>query len=259
MTSPAESASFLGTRVLFRTKAHAGYAVRLATTHADLIAVQSLRFQVFNLELRQGLAASYAEGLDADRFDKVCDHLLVQREDNGEVIGTYRLQTGTMAAAALGFYSEQEFDFTPYRAFQSEIIELGRACIHHEHRNRGVLTLLWKAIADYARTNRGRYMVGCSSIDSQDPAEGAAAYAALAPKHLARPELRTFPLPALACPLDRVAERPQRIPRLLLAYLSLGAKICAPPAIDREFKSIDFLTLMDMADLPEHALERILA
>ena len=60
----------------------AGYAVRLATTHADLIAVQSLRFQVFNLELRQGLATSYAEGLDADRYDKVCDHLLVQREDN---------------------------------------------------------------------------------------------------------------------------------------------------------------------------------
>lgn len=36
-------------------------------------------------------------------------------------------------------------------------------------------------------------------------------------------------------------------PRLMRTYLSLGAKICSPPAIDREFKTIDFLTLFDLA------------
>jgi putative hemolysin len=39
-------------------------------------------------------------------------------------------------------------------------------------------------------------------------------------------------------------------PKLLRTYLSIGAKICGPPAIDREFGTIDFLTLLDLHALP---------
>jgi putative hemolysin len=41
----------------------------------------------------------------------------------------------------------------------------------------------------------------------------------------------------------------EKVPKLLRAYLAVGAKICGPPAIDREFKTIDFLTLMDLKTL----------
>ncbi len=41
----------------------------------------------------------------------------------------------------------------------------------------------------------------------------------------------------------------ERAPKLLRAYLTLGAKICGPPAIDREFGTIDFLTLLDLQAL----------
>jgi putative hemolysin len=234
------------------------YAVRLADDAAELRAAQALRFAVFNLELKEGLEASRATGLDQDRFDAVCDHLTVTHAPSGEIVGTYRLQTGTSAAAHLGYYSEQEFDFRVYEPLRREMIELGRACVHRAHRNLAVLGLLWKGIADYARAHRARYLIGCSSITSQDAPVGASAYTELCRKHLAPPELRTRPWPAWECPLGHLAEETPHIPKLLRAYMTVGARICGPPALDREFKTIDFLTVLDLGSVPALTRARFL-
>jgi len=226
------------------------YRIRKAQTAGDIRAAQELRFAVFNLELKEGLEESFATGLDADPFDAVCDHLLVEHTQTNEVVGTYRLQTGMIAARNLGYYSAQEFDFAPFEPMRREIIELGRACVHRLHRNMAVLGLLWKGIADYAQEHRARYLCGCSSLTSQDPSVGAAAYTQLCRKHLARPEWRTGPLPAYECSLTQLHPEPPKIPKLLRAYLNLGARICGPPAIDRTFKTIDFLTWLDIQSLP---------
>jgi putative hemolysin len=217
------------------THSVSGYTTRLARDVSEIRAAQALRFAVFNLELNEGLAESLETGLDADPFDEVCDHLLVEHVETGEIVGTYRLQTGLTAAAQRGYYSEQEFDFSAYEPIRAELIELGRACVHQQHRNLVVLGLLWKGIASYARERGGRYLCGCSSITSQDPTVGASAYADLYRKHLVEPPWRTKPLPAFDCPLNQLAEEAPKIPKLLRAYLSIGAKICGPPALDRQF------------------------
>ena len=233
------------------------YRIRMAAIDSDLKLAQELRFQVFNLELHEGLQSSYATGLDSDRFDAVCDHLLVEDHRNGEVVGTYRMQSGRSAAERLGYYSAQEFDFGPYEAVRHEVIELGRACVHKDHRNFTVLNLLWKGIARYAGRHNARYLLGCSSLTSQNPAEGAALYQSFK-KHLAPEPLRTSPLPACACPLDHLVSPAPKAPKLLSAYLMCGAKICGAPAIDREFKTIDFLTLLDLKSLPARVADRFL-
>jgi putative hemolysin len=233
------------------------YAIRLARTDADVQAAQALRFEVFNLELGEGLAHSFATGRDADPFDTVCDHLLV--ESAGEVVGTYRLQTGRMAARNRGYYSEQEFDFAPFAPVRSELIELGRACVHKNHRNLNVLGLLWKGIADYARERDGRYLIGCSSLTSQNPQEGASVYSELCRKHLAPLAFRTKPRTGYECSLAQLAEHAPKVPKLLRAYLSVGARICGAPALDREFKTIDFLTLLDLERLPASARAKFVA
>lgn len=233
-----------------------GYRVRLAQSTGEIRAAQELRFQVFNLELNEGLDHSHLSGLDADPFDVVCEHLLVEHLPSGQIVGTYRLQTGTGAAENLGYYCAQEFEFTVFEPYRREIIELGRACVHQQHRNLVVLGLLWKGIADYARQNGGRYLVGCSSLTSQDAAVGASAYATLGRQHLAEVALRTHPLAAFHCPLDQVSPEPAAIPKLLRAYLTVGAKICGPPALDRQFKTIDFLTLLDLESLPAMARQK---
>ena len=240
------------------------YAARLAQSAEEVWRAQQLRFEVFNLELGEGLAESYATGLDVDPFDEFCDHLIVEELATSEIVGTYRLQTGQLAAANLGYYSEREFDFAPYEPFRCEMIELGRACVHADHRNFNLLHLLWRGIARYAVERNARMLIGCSSISSQDPTDGIAAYEKLQP-HLVPRELRTYPhsqfrVAAVGGDARRFTvlaneELPASATagassRLLRAYLAIGARICGPPAIDREFGTIDFLTLLDLHALP---------
>ncbi len=232
------------------------YRARLAVTAGDVNAAQALRFDVFNLELDEGLVQSYDTGLDADVFDAVCEHLIVDDTTTGQVVGTYRLQTGQRAGQALGYYSEREFDFAPFEPMRAQMLELGRACIHRRHRNFTVLNLLWKGIAAYAREHGARYLVGCSSLTSQDPAVGAAAYRQLAP-HLAPAAWRTQPQPRYRCEPGAAGDTASvPIPRLLSAYLALGAAICGPAAIDAEFRTLDFLTWLDIESPSVVAMQR---
>lgn len=233
----------------------ASYRARLACSPADLMAAQTLRFEVFNLELDEGLAQSYDSGLDVDPFDAVCDHLIVNDLHSGDVVGTYRMQTGLRAAGALGYYSEREFDFSPFEPARAQILELGRACVHQKHRNFSVLNLLWKGIAAYAHERGARYLMGCSSLTTQNAALGVAAFEQLS-GHLAPATWQTLPQRRFACALQDPARGSVKIPRLLSAYLALGAAICGPPAIDREFRTIDFLTWLDIQSPALVAMQR---
>lgn len=227
---------------------HGPYELRLAQTEIERMAAYRLRFEVFNLELKEGLDAAYERGQDVDQFDPICDHLIVEDRRRGTIVGTYRLQTGSTAAAYAGYYSEREFDFDPYEPLRGSMVELGRACIDRNHRSTEVLLLLWRGIVQYAAHHAARYLIGCCSLTSQDPVEGTSVFAALSGS-LAEKRLRTSPQAEFTMPLVIGATRERKIPKLLRTYLAVGAKICGPPAIDREFKTIDFLTLMDLDQL----------
>jgi putative hemolysin len=263
------------------------YRVRLAESTADRDAVCRLRFKVFNIELGEGLESSYRTGLDRDRFDLCCEHLLVEDklEENParRVVGTYRMQSGATAGHNMGYYSEREFSFAPYEPLRAGILELGRACIDREHRTPEVLTLLWRGIAQYASDMGLHSLIGCSSINSQNPRAGWQMYRQLEAYRVA-PEFETVPTSAYACPLEHEDERAQpsscqpdrslhepsspqftseamqcKVPKLLRTYLAIGARIAAPPAWDREFGTIDFLTLLDLKLLSSSARNRFLA
>jgi putative hemolysin len=235
------------------------YRLRFAESHEDLEAACRLRFLVFNLELGEGLETAYEQGHDTDEFDAVCDHLIVEHCRTRQVVGTYRLQTGTSAARNLGYYSAREFDFSPYESLRSSIVELGRASIHREHRSFQVLALLWRGIAAEAKERQARYLIGCSSLTSQDPRVGSAMYLSLQ-RYLVDPTFRTAPLPDYAMPMLSSDSPNAKVqpPKLLRAYLSIGANICGRPALDREFKTIDFLTLLDLESMSSCARSRFL-
>ena len=240
-------------------RSQGAYRLRFAESPEERRAAYRLRFLVFNLELNEGLESAYRDGYDVDEFDAVCDHLIVEHALSGGIIGTYRLQTGVVAARNLGYYSAREFEFAPYERLRAQVVELGRAAIHRDHRCFDVLTLLWRGIADYAKERNARYLLGCSSLSSQSPEEGSALYWSLQ-DFLAQPSLRTTPLPRTAFPLLAAdCMRDQiRAPRLLRAYLSIGARICGEPAMDRDFATIDFLTLLDLEELAPVARSRFL-
>jgi putative hemolysin len=166
------------------------------------------------------------------------------------------MQSGYRAKGNLGYYGEGIFDFGPFEKIRGEVLELGRACVHLEYRNTPVLHMLWKGIARYAESCGARYLIGCSSLTSQDEAEGAALYELLRDKYLVEPDLRTTPKPGHECCAKNGLPGPVKPPRLFRAYLDISAKLCGPPAIDREFKTIDFLTLVDLARIPDRVRNR---
>jgi len=240
------------------------YSVRLAASMEERELACRLRFKVFNIELGEGLQSSYNTGLDRDEYDLFCDHLIVEEKLHRRIVGTYRMQSGATAAQNLGYYSAQEFDFSPYEPLRGELLELGRASIDREHRSSEVLTLLWRGIAQYAKFHGLRYLIGCSSLTSQDPQAGWSMFQQLS-GFLVAPELQTQPTTAFALPPftppaeDAVPQAIAKVPKLLRTYIGVGARICGTPAWDREFGTIDLLTLLDLHQLTPAARARFVA
>ena len=167
------------------------YRSRFARTEEDVQEVLRLRYEVFNLELGEGLEESAATGLDRDRFDDQCHHLMVEDvAGDGRVVGTYRLQHAAMAERGHGFYTDQEYDLSAWRSdVLRDSVEIGRACIAREHRHGLVLLLLWQGLGAYANHHAKRYFFGCCSLTSQDPAEGRRAHEHLRRAGRLHPEL----------------------------------------------------------------------
>jgi putative hemolysin len=230
--------------------------VRLATTFAELDAALRLRFEVFNLELQEGLTASYERGFDQDPYDAWCDHLIVRELTTEAVVGTYRLLRGGVAAKQLGFYSENEFDLSRLKRLPGEALELGRSCVAQSHRSFATINLLWSAITQYAEQRGLRYLFGCASLHSAAAAEVQPLYSYLRQHHFAPEEFRVTPLEHCrmplqednAAPLDTRAARRQ-LPPLLKGYLRTGAVVCGAPAFDAEFGTADVLMLMQLQQM----------
>ena len=229
------------------------YEVRFARHPQELDAIQRLRFEVFNLELGEGLESSYETGRDVDEFDATCHHLMVFDRRRGKLVGSYRMQTVAMAEAHSGFYSAGLFDLSTMPGdVRAQAMETGRACVAASHRSTIVLFLLWKGLAAYVSHNDIRYLFGCCSLTSQDAAEGWRVMRYLERRRHLHTQIEIQPQPeqALARPENEgLADDDVRLPALFRTYLRYGSKVCGPPAIDREFKTIDYLVILDVESL----------
>ena len=233
------------------------YRVKFASTLDEYEAALRLRFEVFNLELGEGLADSFESGKDQDRYDPFFHHLIVEDTEEGRIVGTYRMQTWEMAESGAGFYSNGEFDLEdlPLNVRQ-EAVEIGRASVALPYRNRQVLFLLWKGLAQYLSFNRKRYFFGCCSITSQNTAEGLAVHRHIEESGLTHPSLLVASRPGFECQIEEGAppfDGKAEIPPLFKLYLRYGSRVVSPPVLDREFKTIDWLVLFDFEDLAPHS------
>jgi putative hemolysin len=214
---------------------------------------QRLRYQVFAVEMGANLP-SKMPGHDVDLFDDYCEHLLVRDVATQQVIGTYRALTPPQAKRAGSTYSDLEFDLTRLRTLRSRMVELGRSCVHAEHRHGGVILALWGALAQFMSSNQLDTMIGCASIPMQhkgSPAGHAAAsiWRQVRQTHLASIDWHVTP--RLALPLDRLDDSLDvEPPALIKGYLRLGAKVLGAPAWDPDFNSADLPMMMRIADLP---------
>jgi putative hemolysin len=237
------------------------YVIRTAENYADLVQVFRLRHEVFYREM---LHRWKWLGLDRDRFDFLCDHLMICKKTDGreQVVGTYRLNSSLYSR---DFYAATEFNIDPVLARPGTKLELGRACVHRDFRSSVVLMLLWRGLSEYARQTGTQYMFGCSSIPMLSLPRLLQVHAHLMTRHLAPVELRTAPRPAWRLRILENSTAPadidlavirENLPPLLALYLKTGAWVCGAPAFDKSFRCVDYLTVMDMAHLSTPAQKR---
>jgi putative hemolysin len=197
----------------------------------------------------EGLEESFRTGRDRDEFDDTCHHLIVTENINGAIVGTYRLRPFELAENNGGFYSAGEFDMSRLpSSFLDQAVEIGRACIARPHRNTKVLLLLWKGLVRYAEANGKRYFFGCGSLPGQNARDGLFIYNLLKMQGHVHPTLRVEPQPGYECRPD-ASQTPSfniKVPPLCETYLRFGSKIAGPPALDRQFKTIDYFVVCDL-------------
>ncbi|GGS62428.1 hypothetical protein GCM10010156_21670 [Planobispora rosea] len=267
----------------------ARYTVGLARTAVEMRQAQRLRHRVFAEEMGARLDTPIT-GLDVDPLDAYCDHLLVRRDDTGEVVGTYRLLAPGRSDR---LYADSEFDLGALAGIRPSLVEAGRACVHPDHRDGAVIGLMWAGIARYMVAGGHDWLAGCCSV----PVSEAAGIADRVP--LAPPEYRVTPLrPWQASKAARAGHdagdvrqasgrrendpeessagengrdartgtlRPDvsrsewaGLPPLLRGYLRLGAWVCGPPADDPEFGVADFFVLLPMSAVNPRYLRHFL-
>jgi putative hemolysin len=224
------------------------YTVGIAATEYERRAAQRLRWRVFADELGARLPAR-EPGIDHDMFDPFCEHIVAREAGSGEVIGTYRLLAPESARRIGCYYSESEFDLTRLQLLRDRMVELGRSCIHPDHRSGMVIALLWSAIARYMLAGNYAYLAGCASLSMADGGHAAASlFERLRARYMAPVEYRVFPRSRL--PLDELdAGRRAEPPPLVRGYLRAGARVCSEPAFDPDFNTADLFLLLPMAQL----------
>jgi L-ornithine Nalpha-acyltransferase len=236
--------------------------VRLAQEPAEVVLAQKLRFRVFCEEMGacQDRIAEM-DRRDADRFDDICDHLLVvDMEAGGEVVGTYRLLRQSSAADAGGFYSSDEFDLDSLVARHPdlEFLELGRSCVLPRYRSKRTIELLWQGIWAYVRRHRIGVMTGCASFAGTIPAAHAEALSFLAHHRRATPE---WDVRAVASRYREIDLMPPEavdaraalaaMPPLIKGYLRLGAVIGDGCVVDHDFATTDVFIILPVSFISE--------
>lgn len=238
--------------------------VRLARGEAEIAAAQEVRYRVFHEELgARACEAAARDRRDADRFDEVCDHLLVLDStlpgpDHRRIVGTYRLMRQENAALAGGFYSSDEFELERLVARHPRLrfLELGRSCVAPAYRSRRTIEVLWQGVWAYVNHYRIGAMTGCASFHGTVPAAHAEALSFLAQTSLAEGAWRVPAVASRFHPMDLMPAEAVKaraafaaMPPLVKGYLRLGAKVGDGCVVDHAFGTTDVFIVLPVATI----------
>lgn len=236
--------------------------VRLSRDDQEIAAAQEVRYRVFYEELG---AVKNAGHSDADRFDDICDHLVVldtslSGPQHRRIVGTYRLLRQESAAAAGGFYSESEFELPGLVARHPDqrFLELGRSCVLPEYRSKRTIEVLWQGIWAYINHHEIDVMTGCASFPGKLPAAHAEALTYLAHHCRAEPAWdvravagRYHPMALMPASAVNTKSAIMAMPPLIKGYLRVGARIGDGCVIDHDFSTVDVFVILPVKQIAE--------
>lgn len=221
--------------------------VEMARTPEDVLAAQRLRYEVFAREMGARVIGR-EHGLDLDRYDPHCAHLLVREGAGGRVVACLRILDGETAMRAGGYYSQGEFDITRILTKPGVILEVGRTCVARDRRDGATLSALWNGLAREALARGAEHLIGCASVPFDPETEALAPLSRSLKSYWSAEDTWVFP----RRPVPRDAEEPSNevgLPPLLGAYLRLGARVCGEPSWDPDFGTADYFMLVSVRKL----------
>jgi putative hemolysin len=233
-------------------------ALRLARSAEEVAAAQALRHRVFVEELGAcgGALSDPAAGLEADRFDPFCEHiLLLDTLRGGAAIATTRVMTEESAERAGGFATEEEFDISALRCTGRHLLEVGRTCLLPDYRGGAAMHRLWQGIGSFAEKRGTGILFGLASFQGRDPGAVAQPLTYLHHEHLAPEDRRPRSRMPLATDhfLRQAVDRRAAVlamPPHIKAYLRLGGQVGEGAYLDAAFGCIDVCMVIDTAALP---------
>jgi putative hemolysin len=223
------------------------YVTRLAKTEADVEAAQALRHLSFH----------GTSGLDCDRYDAACQHVLVEEARTGQLVCCFRLLPLANGAAISDSYSAQYYELSALQGFSGPMVEMGRFCIHPDVKDPDVLRVAWGAMTAFVDDNGVEMLFGCASFSGTDEGAYLDAFAMLRDRHLAPKRW----LPRVKAPqVFRFAERLRRkpdtklamrhMPPLLRTYLMMGGWVSDHAVVDRQMNTLHVFTGVEIAAIP---------
>lgn len=225
------------------------YRARTAAGPGDLAAAQDLRTLAF-----RGAGAAR----DADAFDAICTHVLVEEVRTGRLVCCFRLLPLTGGDDIGRSYSAQFYDLAALRAFKGPMVEMGRFCIHPEARDPDILRVAWGAMTAFVDRERVEMLFGCSSFHGTDADQYLDAFAMLKDRHLApkrwlprvkAPNVFRFArLLRLRKPDAKLALL--RMPPLLRTYLMMGGWVSDHAVVDRDLNTLHVFTGLEIRAIP---------
>ena len=235
--------------VLNRIKKQEKYSVFVANDELTKQLCYKLRYNVFAKEFGADLN-SQEVGMDKDRFDDHCQHVVVYDNTTSELVATTRLLDGAGRDKTGMFYSETEFNLDNILNSDANFLEVGRTCIHPAYRRGAVLALLWHGIAGQVVSKNIDYLIGCASM----PLSNGDKYITSVMKHIyqhhyAPDSLRAQPLVPLRLCLDAPQPDDVILPTLLKGYVRQGAVICGNPYWDAAFGVADVFVLLESSQI----------
>lgn len=238
------------------------YEVKTVDTVEEFHQVLKLRYEVFFQEFSTFKGRWNLFPYDVDLHDFSCDHLVVKENKTGKIVACYRLLSSKNQHKVDHYYSEGEFDISPFLKAPGHKVELGRACVDKNYRKGTVIALLWKGLCEYARLSESKYLFGCSSIVRKDFDK----YAGLQ-KHLRQtlavldydiqptkkyqPERHGLSFKDDSDEIDLKGLSP-----LLMMYLKAGAKMSSTAAYDKQMDCLDIFTVMDFENISGEFLRK---
>lgn len=225
------------------------YSARISGAVEDIAAAQAFRTARFS---------GPEQGLDCDRFDNICRHVLVEDLETGTLVACFRFQHLPDGAAIEQSYAAQYYDLSRLQKYNQPLLEIGRFCIEPRLNDPDILRISLALLTRFVDQYRIGLMFGCASFEGTQMAPYVDAFALLKHRHLApeiwKPAPRAPKLILYAAELADVTpdlkQANATMPTLLRSYLVMGGWVSDHAVVDAQLDTLHVFTGVEIAKIP---------